>query len=62
MSELNSAEYYRAREQRERGLATAASDPAIAKIHTEMADRYADLVGASASESGSRPLLRVHAS
>lgn len=46
MSQLNSISYYRGREQRERELAGAAKNPAIAAIHEEMADRYAELVNA----------------
>lgn len=44
MTELNSADYYAARERREREMAAIAGDPAIADIHRDMAQRYADLV------------------
>lgn len=40
----NSAEYYRSREQKERNLAQAAFDPAIAAIHLDMAARYSKLI------------------
>ena len=62
MTELNSVEYYRTREQQERGLAVAATSPAIAKIHIEMADRYADLAEAVVPELQPRPMLRAHSS
>lgn len=36
----NSSDYYRRRELRERTLADAAINPAIAAIHREMAEQY----------------------
>jgi hypothetical protein len=44
MSDLNSVEYYQAREKKERALAASAVDLGVAAIHRQMADRYADLV------------------
>lgn len=46
----NSADYYRTREVRERGLAAAAHDPAIAAIHRDMAERYKQLVTSGADQ------------
>ncbi len=48
MDDSNSTEYYRTREHHARGLAQPALDPAVAKIHLEMADRYAGLVRGTA--------------
>ena len=50
MTDDNSIDYYLAREQHERDLAKVATNPAIAKIHLEMATRYAQLTA--------RPTLR----
>lgn len=44
-----SIDYYRSRERRERDLALAAQDPAIAQIHGEMAEHYAQLIAAAAT-------------
>lgn len=44
MNSLNTAEYYLARERRERELADRASNPAVAAIHHDMAERYAQIV------------------
>ena len=57
MSELNSTGYYKVREQKERSLAEAATDPAIAAIHTDMANRYAALV--AKTDASNRPRLRI---
>ena len=43
MPDENSVAYYLGRERRERHLASAAVNPAIAAIHHELADRYARL-------------------
>ena len=40
MGRENSREYYVGRSARERELAEAATNPAIAGIHSELADRY----------------------
>ena len=40
---INSAAYYRNREQTERTLANQAASPAIRDIHLEMAERYREL-------------------
>lgn len=44
MNSLNSADYHAAREQRERDLANVSSNPAVAAVHRDMAERYAQLV------------------
>lgn len=54
MTDANTATYYRHREQRERGLAAAANNPAIAAIHREMAERYEKLVDAAPPRNGVR--------
>lgn len=48
MNQLNSNDYYRDRESRERQLAEAARDPYIAAIHRDLATRYAVLATESA--------------
>ena len=51
---INDSEYYRRRSASERAMAQAASDPRVAAIHHQLADRYEALVRA-----GKRPTLRV---
>lgn len=51
MSDLNSIDYYRLREQRERDLASNAVSPGIAAIHLDMATRYAQLISVSAADT-----------
>ncbi|MEG3088284.1 hypothetical protein [Sphingomonas sp. PB4P5] len=41
MSDQQNLEYYQSREQRERDMAARVSDPHVASIHHELADRYA---------------------
>ena len=60
MSASNTAEYYGRREQAERALAAKAIDPAIAKIHLELASRYAEQ--AAATPRSKRPTLHVSGS
>jgi len=55
LAEHSAADYYRRRERQERGLAEAAPSPAIRKIHTILARRYAWL----ALEGRIRNRLRV---
>ncbi len=43
MSERNSPNYYRTREQQSRTLAQAAVSPDIRAIHLQLAERYASL-------------------
>lgn len=52
--EPNDLEYYEQRERTARQLATDASDPAIAAIHQQMADRYAVRI-AEPTEKDARP-------
>lgn len=44
MTNLSTIEYFRARETREREMANAASNPAVAAIHLEMAKRYSEMI------------------
>lgn len=44
MAEVNSFELYVRREAEERRLAARAVDPAIAKIHQQLASEYADKI------------------
>jgi len=44
VTDSNSSAYYRTREQREHTLAETSADPAIARIHLDMAERYAQLL------------------
>ncbi|HEX4694214.1 hypothetical protein [Sphingomonas sp.] len=41
----NDIEYYRRREAAARGLAAQAGNPAISRVHLEMAEEYARRVG-----------------
>ena len=54
MTDLNSIEYYLSREQRERELAAAATSPAIAKIHLDLATRYSRLTSEPAPRMQTR--------
>ena len=58
MSEPNALEHYQRREQKERILAAAAIDPAIAAIHAEMADHYSDLIEQTSLASRSAARLK----
>lgn len=44
MLDDNTADYYRARQVRENDLAARASNPAIAAIHRDLADRYRERI------------------
>lgn len=55
MAEQTFAAYYLQREQKERELASAATDAQIATIHIDMAERYARL----AEEEAERALTRT---
>ena len=59
MTDLNDVNFYRSRERHERALAERAGDPAIAAIHTQMADRYAELASALPG-TVMRPVLRAN--
>lgn len=59
MSELNSADYYRGREEQERALAARAVDPGIAAIHADMADRYSELRGQAVTHPPTRSKLHL---
>lgn len=50
MTELNNEAYYRRRAQHSRQLAENAADSAIARIHSEMAERYEQLASATRGE------------
>jgi hypothetical protein len=52
----NDAEYFRKRAVAERTLAVTASDPVVAAIHTQLAERYEALVG-----DAKRPTLHLAA-
>lgn len=56
-TEANTAEYYQSRERAERDMAHKAFDPEIAKIHIDLANRYADQAAAAAVPR--RPKLHV---
>ncbi len=45
MTEENTSAYYKQREQQERSLAAAATDPCARAAHLEMAERYATHTG-----------------
>jgi hypothetical protein len=54
MMTWNDREYYRKRAATERALAVATSDPRVAPVHQELAERYEALVS-----EGKRPTLRI---
>jgi len=56
MNEQSDQDYYAARAAVERALSDTATDPGIAIIHTQMADRYDALAAGLGSMP---PLLRV---
>lgn len=58
MTELNSPQFYALRERQARELAAKAASPAIARIHLELASRYAEL-RAHTSETSQRPKLSI---
>ncbi|MEO5866682.1 MAG: hypothetical protein ABIS14_07660 [Sphingomonas sp.] len=58
MSNSNDREYYEARAEAARALSSNATDPGIAKIHGEMADRY-ELLAEAATPAAMRPKLHV---
>lgn len=49
MMDQATTDYYAKREQQERELAASATDPSIAAIHLDMAERYAKLVHADSN-------------
>lgn len=59
MSILNTPDYYRRREARERQLAAGAVSVAIAAIHADMAESYRSLHAEAAVAEQGRPVLRV---
>ncbi len=56
MINSNDVDYFRARAEEERELSETTADPAIALIHSKLAQRYRRLV---ASESAGRPTLSI---
>lgn len=52
MTERNNREYYVARAEVARALSEAAIDPNIAKIHSEMAERYRELADETGNKIG----------
>ena len=58
MSDLNTPDYYRQRERQERALAASAFNPAIGKIHLDLAARYAALL-VEANDARPRPVLGI---
>jgi hypothetical protein len=54
MMTWNDREYFRERATVERALMSAASDPRVADIHHELAERYEALL-----RDGDRPTLRI---
>ena len=51
MRDLNSVDYYRFREEKERELSAVALNPEISAIHLDMAERYAAIIQQSALSS-----------
>jgi len=56
MIDSKDVDYFRARAQEERALSEMTADPAIALIHSNLAQRYQRLV---ASETAGRPTLHI---
>jgi len=56
MAELNNRDYYQRRAQHSRELAKNAANPAIARIHLDMAARYEDLASATGAEVNEKRL------
>lgn len=54
MTDANTVSYYQKREERERDLAAAAVNPAIAAIHLDMAARYQRLASTAPALAGAR--------
>lgn len=55
MSDDNDPDYYQLRERQARELAAAATDPHVRQVHSEMADRYAELLAESARTRSDTP-------
>ncbi len=51
MFEQNHNDYYARRAEAERALAQKATDPAVARLHREMARRYDDIVAGNSDTS-----------
>jgi hypothetical protein len=51
VSEQNHSDYYVRRAEAERSLADKATDPSVAQLHREMAQRYDDIVAGNADAS-----------
>ncbi|MEG3164824.1 hypothetical protein U1701_09480 [Sphingomonas sp. PB2P19] len=60
MTDDMSAEYFRRRERQELACALRAATPAIGKLHTELARRYAALIRGS-DDPAPRPILTIRA-
>ncbi|MBB3589547.1 conserved hypothetical protein [Sphingomonas aurantiaca] len=58
MSDDNDPEFYINREKQERKLADTSTDRAVAAIHRELADRYAEKVAETHKGNGGAPLAR----
>lgn len=56
MTELNNQDYYLRRAQHSRELAENAANPAIARIHLDMASRYEELASATSAEADEKRL------
>jgi hypothetical protein len=56
MTELNNNDYYLRRAEHSRQLAENAANPAIARIHLEMAERYEQLASATGGQPNERRL------
>lgn len=56
MAELNNRNYYLRRARHSRELAKSAANPAIARIHLDMAARYEELASATGAEADEKRL------
>ncbi|CAH0357151.1 hypothetical protein SPH9361_04800 [Sphingobium sp. CECT 9361] len=62
MTEQNTRAYYTQREQQERDLAAAATDPCAKAAHLEMAERYAHHISGNGQARNTSPTRDDHAS
>ena len=56
MTDIATLDYYRHRQEQERTLADRATQPGARRIHCELADRYAQLIG---KESAAKTKLGI---
>ncbi len=58
MSKIDNADYYRRRLEEARSRADAATLPEVRRVHSEMAERYSDMLR-DVERGGPRPTLGI---